>query len=72
MKFSWVLGLGTLFGWSQREEFFLGFNPRPGKWTNEFQRFKTANPVGVNWDIEPAAIQLMGDLVRTCQGNGIS
>lgn len=71
MNFSWILGLKGFFGWSPREDFFLGFNPRSKKWTEDFQRFKAENPDGVSWGIEPAAIQLMDDLIRLCQQRGI-
>jgi hypothetical protein len=71
MSFSWVSGLARLFGWSPKEDFFLGFNPRPKKWTDEFQRFKTENPQGVSWPIEPAGLQLIEDLVHLCQERGI-
>lgn len=71
MSFSWMLGLKALFGWSPSENFFLGFDPRDKRWTNEFQRFKTANPNGVRWGIEPAGIQLVEELIRACDHNGI-
>jgi hypothetical protein len=71
MNFSWILGLKGFFGWSPREDFFLGFNPRSKKWTDDFQRFKAENPDGVSWGIEPAGIQLMDDLIRLCQKRGI-
>jgi hypothetical protein len=71
MSFSWLSGLAGLFGWSPKEDFFLGFNPRPKKWTDEFQRFKTENPQGVSWPIEPAGLQLIEDLVHLCQERGI-
>lgn len=71
MNFSWILGLKGFVGWSPREDFFLGFNPRSKKWTEDFQRFKAENPDGVSWGIEPAAIQLMDDLIRLCQQRAI-
>lgn len=71
MRFNWVLGLTGFFGWSPREDFFQGFNPRSDKWTDDFRRFKAANPDGVRWDIEPAGIQLLEDLIRLCQQSGI-
>ena len=71
MNFSWISGLKGFFGWSPREDFFLGFNPRSKKWTDEFQRFKEQNPEGVSWGIEPAGIQNVEDLMQLCQQRGI-
>jgi hypothetical protein len=71
MRLNWLLGLQGFFGWSPREDFFLGFNPRSGKWTSDFQNFKAANPHGVSWGIEPAGIQIVEDLIRVCHENGI-
>lgn len=71
MNFSWILGLRGFFGWSPREDFFLGFNPRAKRWTDDFQRFKAANPEGVSWPIESSGIQALEDLARLCQEQGI-
>jgi hypothetical protein len=71
LNFSWVLGLGGFFGWSPREEYFLGFNPRTKRWTDDFQQFKVRNPNGVTWAIEPAGVQVLQDLVRLCREEGI-
>jgi hypothetical protein len=71
MNFSWMLGLKGFVGWSPREDFFLGFNPRSKKWTEDFQRFAASNPDGVSWGIEPAGIQLMEELIRLCEERGI-
>ena len=46
MSLSWVLGVGALLGWSPREDFYQGFNPRSTKWTDEFDSFKKANSKG--------------------------
>jgi hypothetical protein len=71
MSLSWISGLGGFFGWSPKQDFFLGFNPRPKKWTDEFQRFKTENPAGVSWPVEPKGLQLIEDLIHLCQERGI-
>jgi hypothetical protein len=71
MSFSWILGLGALAGWSATEDFFLGFNPRSKKWTDEFQRFKSGNTEGVRWPIDPEGIRSLEDLIRLCQQRGI-
>jgi hypothetical protein len=71
MTMPWVLGLGELLGWSQREDYFLGFNPRPLKWTGEFKSFRAANPRGVDWPIDPEGRQSLEELVRVCRTNGV-
>jgi hypothetical protein len=71
MTFSWMLGVRALVGWSPPEDFFLGFNPRSRKWTDEFQRFKSGNTEGVRWPVDPDGMQSMEDLIRLCQQRGI-
>jgi hypothetical protein len=71
MNFTWVLGLKGFFGWSPPEDYFLGFNPRSKKWTDDFQRMKANNPNGVSFGIEPEGIRVVEDLIRVCRQNGI-
>jgi hypothetical protein len=71
MSFAWMAGLAAHFGWSPTEDFFLGFNPRSAKWTNDFQSFAAANSEGVNWEIEDGGVQLIEELIRLCQHRGI-
>lgn len=71
MNFTWVLGLKGFFGWSPPEDYFLGFNPRSKKWTDDFQNMKANNPHGVSFGIEPEGIRVVEDLIRVCRQNGI-
>ncbi len=71
MKFSWVLGIGGFLGWSPREDYFQGFNPRTQKWSEEFKQFKASNPHGVSFDIEPAGVQVVEELIRVCKEENI-
>ena len=71
MSLSWMLGLRALSGWSPREDFFQGFNPRSKRWTDEFQRFKDSKPNGVSWPIDPEGRQSLEDLIHVCQQHGI-
>jgi hypothetical protein len=71
MNFSWMLGIRGFFGWSPKNDFFLGFDPRPKPWTNDFDSFRASNRNGVSWPIEPEGIQLMDGLARLCQERGI-
>jgi hypothetical protein len=71
MSMSWVLGLGELVGWSQREDYFLGFNPRPLKWTDEFKSFRAANPNGVDWPIDEEGKQSLEELIQVCRAHEV-
>jgi len=71
MNFAWTAGVRGALGLSPREEFFLGFNPRTARWTDEFARFRADRPDGVRWEIEPAGVTLMNDLAKLCQERGI-
>jgi hypothetical protein len=71
MNFSWVLGLKTLMGWPQREDYYLGFSPRDKKWTDDFQKFRASNQNGVSFAVEPAGVHALDQLVQVCQQNGI-
>jgi len=71
MRFNWVTGLRGLLGWQPREDFFQGFNPRSGGWSDDFDRFKADNPQGMSWEMEPDAIRLVENLIRFCQDNKI-
>lgn len=71
MNLTWVRGLAGFFGWSPAEDYFQGFNPRHKTWTNEFDSFKAHNPHGVRFDIEPAGIRDLEELIRVCKEHGI-
>jgi hypothetical protein len=71
INISWILGLKGFFGWSPREDFYDGFNPRSKQWTSEFQNFKNSNPHGVSFGIEPKGIQDVEDLITLCKQRGI-
>lgn len=71
MRLDWMQGPLGLLGWSPRENFFQGFNPRTGTWTEDFASFRAANPDGVTFEIQPAGVKVMEDLIHVCQENGI-
>ena len=70
MSFSWMLGLAALVGWSPREEYFLGFNPRSKAWTDEFQNFKAGNSNGISWPIDPEGVQGIQEIIHLCRQEG--
>jgi hypothetical protein len=71
MNFTWILGLKSFFGWTPREDYFLGFNPRARKWTTEFENLKASKPDGVRFEIETAGVEDVKGLIQLCQQNGI-
>lgn len=71
MRFTWVTGLKGFLGWSPQEDHFLGFNPRSGKWSQDFDRFRAKNPQGVRIEIEPAGVRVVEELIRVCRQSGI-
>jgi hypothetical protein len=71
MNLTWTKGVAGLFGWSPHQDYFLGFNPRHMQWTGDFESFAAAHPRGVAFDIEPAGIRDLEDLILTCKKNGI-
>lgn len=70
-KFAWMLGLKGFAGVSPREDYFLGFNPRTTKWSEDFQKLKAHNPNGVSFQIEPGGIRDVEELISICRENGI-
>jgi hypothetical protein len=71
INLTWLTGLKGFFGWTPREDYYLGFNPRSKTWGSEFEELKASNPKGVSFQIEPAGIQEVEELIRLCQENGI-
>src|SRR6185312_3538963 len=71
MRFNWLLGLRGFCGWSPREDFFSGFNPRTGHWTADFENFKTTHEAGTTFDIEPEGVRILEDLIQVCHERGI-
>lgn len=71
MSMSWILGLRALVGWSPREDYFLGFNPRTLRWTDEFKNFKASNPNGVSWPVDDEGRESLEELIRVCRDKRI-
>jgi hypothetical protein len=64
---TWLRGVGGFLGWSPKEDYFLGFNPRPAQWTGDFERFRSAHPDGISFPIEDAGVHDLEDLMLTCK-----
>jgi len=71
LRFTWINGPKGFFGWNPREDFYLGFNPRRGTWTDDFENYKAQNPKGVKFQIEPEGIRDMEALMTLCSGRHI-
>lgn len=71
MRFTWAVGLLGCLGYENREDYFLGFNPRQGHWTEDFRRFRDANLNGVSYRMDQAGVQALEQIIRICQSQGI-
>jgi len=71
MNLTWITGLKALLGVSPREDYFLGFSPRDKVWTDDFEKYKTTNPHGVNFPVENQAVQALRGLILECSKNQI-
>lgn len=70
MRFSWLLGVTSLLGWSPRESRFAGFEPRFATWNEDFDRFKQLNPNGVSFAEEPQAVRDFEQIVSEVTTRG--
>lgn len=71
MNYTWLVGLGALFGWQPRETRHAGFEPRATRWTGDFESFRRNNPDGVTFPIEPEGLLVFEEFVRVCRDRGI-
>lgn len=71
LRFGWITGIMGLFGWTAEEDHFQGYKPKDSAWTEDFERFKKANPQGVKFELEPEGISQMEQLLQLCRDQGI-
>jgi hypothetical protein len=71
LRFTWATGLKGLFGWNPPEDYIRGFNPRWNEWSDDFARFKAANPNGIHIQIEPEGIRALEGVIELCRARGI-
>lgn len=71
MRFTWITGIKRLMSISPREDHIEGFTPRFNEWTGDFEAFRTSNPQGVAFEIEPQGVRDLTDLVAICSNQGI-
>jgi hypothetical protein len=71
MRFTWISGLLGCLGYSGREDYFLGFNPRYTEWTEDFERFKASIGDGKSYRIERRAIEAFTSIIETCRAQNI-
>lgn len=71
MRFTWIKGLKGFIGINPPQDHALGFNPRNVSWTEDFSLYKAQNPDGVSFDVEPAGIHALEELIHICHKQGI-
>ena len=71
MRFTWAWGLLRCLGIQGRQDYYLGFNPRPGRWNQDFERFKLDARNGVRYAVDPAGARSLEGIIELCQRNGI-
>jgi hypothetical protein len=72
VRFSWLIGLGALCGFQPPEDCIRGFRPSDQTWTGAFDRFRKKNPDGVSYEINPAGIAALEELIQLCKTNQIA
>lgn len=70
-RFTWMLALRGLLNLQPVEDCFNGFQPRFQGWTGDFDKFRSANPNGVKFHIDPAGQQSLAELAALCRSEGI-
>jgi hypothetical protein len=70
MRFGWLFGVASVLGRRPRQVRFQGFEPRHASWTEDFERFKHANPDGVAFAIEPEGVHDLEQLVALATSRG--
>jgi hypothetical protein len=71
LRFTWVRALLAWGGIHPREDYIQGFNPRNLQWTEDFERFRSAVGEGMTYEIQPAGVSALRELIAICQTNGI-
>jgi hypothetical protein len=71
LRFTWVRALLAWVGVHPREDYIQGFNPRNLHWTEDFERFRSAVGEGMIYEIQPAGVSALRELIAVCQTNGI-
>jgi hypothetical protein len=72
MNFNWARAAGAWVGVMPKEDYFLGFNPRQMRWTEDFTSYKkNLKDVGVTRRIDAGGIAAIEEVLRLCQEQGI-
>jgi len=71
MRFTWILGAKGILGLGPREDYLQGFRPERQRWTGDFERFKSLNPDGIRFEIEPQGTRDFEELISLCRRQGI-
>ncbi|MGB6192159.1 MAG: hypothetical protein WBF42_06815, partial [Terracidiphilus sp.] len=54
-----------------RQDYFLGFSPRPFQWGSDFNNFRAGNPDGVSFAIDPAGVEALRGIIQLCHAHGV-
>ncbi len=71
MNFTWITGLKALAGINPRQDYFLGFSPRPYEWDQAFSYYRKTNPDGVSFAIDPAGVEALEGIIQLCRDHGV-
>jgi hypothetical protein len=66
-RFTWLLGLKGFVGVQPQEDRFQGFVPRYLSWNGDFEKFREHNHGGVTFEVEPAGVREIEELVHICK-----
>lgn len=67
MRFTWIRGLLAHLRWFGPEDYFQGFNPRYRSWSEDFENFRKQVPDGVRYQIQPAGVAALEELLSLCK-----
>jgi hypothetical protein len=70
-SFTWTVGLRHLVGLGPRDACYDGFSPVARSWTNDFERFRRANPQGLEIEIDAGGVAALQGIIELCQKEGI-
>lgn len=71
LKFTWALGLLAWAGYSGPEIYHQGFYPRYDQWTDDFDKFRASAIHGLNYEIDPAGVAALTEIIELCRARGI-
>jgi hypothetical protein len=71
MQFTPIQAMLGLLSVSTREDRTLGFHPMNRSWNRDFERFKMTHPTGMESRCDPAAVEVLNQLIDLCKSLNI-